>query len=410
MSQAPPSGTVQAEKSSRGYLSLGIIVLATFVVSVSSGINAVLFPITMQAEEFSNSLIGSVLSLEVAASIGICLLISPLLRKMNIQIALILSTVLRIVPLFILANRHGLYTWIGMVFVHGVGVFTFLLILQIWANSISFAKFKGVMLSLYDIAISLGVAAGPVVYRWLPELTPAVTKWWLSHGLPLDAPDVYGGFLISAIISALAVLLPVAGYALTPVFKMDKNIKLFPILKRSQAVLFAVMLGGVSYFGVSAFVTLYGLRNGMDVQHAALLLTSFMLGSILLEAPITFISDLFDRRYVIVFAVLLSILCAVFLPIAIYVKYQAYLLLFIWGGIIGAIYSMVLACIGETYTGAELVTANAGYSLMEGLGGAAGVFLIGLAMDIFSSDGLPYIIMLAGILYFSYALTRYRVE
>jgi MFS family permease len=400
----------QAETNFHNYLSLAIIVLASFIVSVSSGANAILFPITMQAEKFSNSLIGSILSLEVGASIGVCLLILPLFRRTNIQVALALSTILRIASLLILANQHSLLAWIIMVFIHGVGIFTFLLILQIWINSIAFTKYKGLMLSMYGTAISLGIAAGPIVYRYLPELNPLVTNLWLSHGLPLDKPDVYGGFIVSAVISAFALILPLLGFSLTPKFKIKNEIKLFPILKKSQSVLFAIALGGVSFFGVSAFITLYGLRNGLAVEDAALLLSSFMLGSLLLEMPISFLSDFFDRRYVIVVAVLLSIVCAVFLPIAIYEKYQAYLLLFIWGGIIGSVYSMVLAVIGDTYAGAELVTANAGYSLMEGLGGAIGVFLIGLAMDTFDSDGLPYIIMLAGIAYFSYALTRYRVE
>jgi MFS family permease len=399
-----------AETKFHNYLSLAIIVLASFTVSVSSGANAILFPTTMQAEKFSNSLIGSILSLEVGASIGVCLLILPLFRRINIQVALVLSTILRIASLLTLANQHSLYAWIVMVFIHGLGIFTFLLILQIWINSIAFTKYRGLMLSMYGTAISLGIAAGPVVYRYLPELNPIITRLWLSHGLPLDKPEVYGGFIVSAVISAFALILPLLGFSLTPKYKIKKGIKLFPILKKSQSVLFAIALGGVSFFGVAAFITLYGLRNGLAVEDAALLLSSFMLGSLLLEAPISFLSDFFDRRYVIVVAVLLSIVCAVFLPIAIYEKYQAYLLLFIWGGIIGAIYSMVLAVIGDTYAGAELVTANAGYSLMEGLGGAMGVFLIGLAMDAFDSDGLPYIIMLAGIVYFSYALTRYRVE
>jgi MFS family permease len=102
--------------------------------------------------------------------------------------------------------------------------------------------------------------------------------------------------------------------------------------------------------------------------------------------------------------------CAVYLPIAIYVNYQAWVLLFIWGGVIGAMYSIALALIGERFEGEELVAANAGYSVMDSAGGTAGILLIGFSMDTFGSDGLPYVIMLASIIYFSFALTRYRVE
>ena len=101
--------------------------------------------------------------------------------------------------------------------------------------------------------------------------------------------------------------------------------------------------------------------------------------------------------------------CAVYLPIAIYVNYQAWILVFIWGGVVGSIYSLALTIVGEQFEGEDLIGANAGYSVMEGLGGTAGILLIGFCMDILGADGLPYVIMFSSILYFSFALTRYRV-
>lgn len=180
-------------------------------------------------------------------------------------------------------------------------------------------------------------------------------------------------------------------------------------IMRAKGPMFAVAMGGVSIFGVTAFITLYGIRNDLSLADATLLLTCFMLGSLFLEAPLTWLSDFFDRRYVIVGSSFLSMICAVYLPIAIYVNYQAWILLFIWGGVIGAIYSTALALIGDRFEGEELVAANAGYSIMDAAGGTVGILLIGFLMDAFGADGLPYVIMFASILYFSFALTRYKV-
>ncbi|MEI8186415.1 MAG: hypothetical protein WCG19_06950 [Chlorobiaceae bacterium] len=84
------------------------------------------------------------------------------------------------------------------------------------------------------------------------------------------------------------------------------------------------------------------------------------MGSLLLEAPFACASDFIDRRYAIVIAAFLSLLCAVYLPMAMYVNYQAFILLFLWGVVNGAIYAISLALIGEKYEGNELVAANAG--------------------------------------------------
>jgi hypothetical protein len=103
--------------------------------------------------------------------------------------------------------------------------------------------------------------------------------------------------------------------------------------------------------------------------------------------------------------------CAVYLPIAIYTPVNAYILVFIWGGVIAGIYSVSLALVGEKHKkGDELITSNAGYSLMESIGGAVGVLSIGIAIEQLGNDGMPYVIMFASIVYFSFALTRYQVD
>ena len=47
---------------------------------------------------------------------------------------------------------------------------------------------------------------------------------------------------------------------------------------------------------------------------------------------------------------------------------------------------------------------------MESIGGTLGIVAIGFSMEKLGTDGMPYVIMFASILYFSFALTRYRIE
>ena len=247
------------------------------------------------------------------------------------------------------------------------------------------------------------MGAIPDASHWLLQLSEIA-------GIRLANPELQVQFIASSLISLGAFVPLLLSFGLVPRLQLDKGTKVVSTIARSPTVMIAVAMAGVSYFGVSAFITLYGFRNGLTIANASLLLTAFMLGSLILEAPLTLLSDFFDRRYILMGSVLLCILCAVFLPISIYVPYQAWILLFCWGGVIGSVYSISLTLIGEQFEGPDLVAANAGWSLMDGAGGAIGVLLIGFSMDVFDSDGLPYIIMLAGIAFFTFALTRYRVE
>jgi MFS family permease len=139
------------------------------------------------------------------------------------------------------------------------------------------------------------------------------------------------------------------------------------------------------------------------------MLTAFNLGALLLEAPLASLSDHFNRRTVLMVAVFLSMSCAVYLPIAIYDELQRLSLLFLWGGVVGGMYSISLSMTGDQFRHESSTSANAAYSFMENAGGVIGPLLIGFTMQSFDSDGLPYAILLILIAYFLFALTRYEM-
>lgn len=392
-------------------------VMATFIISVSMGMCAIIFPLTLQGLGVTTTMIGVIMSLETMASLVMCFFLPGILKFLGMKTGLILSTVIRVPALILLSFTHSLSLWFVAVFVVGVGCFSFLILLQTWVNSIPFKKNRGLMVALYSTAISIGLACGPVLVSYTneiqPFLLPFIEHMIAAAGVTLMEDEAALAnqikFILAAIISLLA-LVPVAlGFFLVPSFKFEKKANIWGTIMAAKGPMFAVAMGGVSIFGVSAFITIYGVKNDLSVGDSALLLSSFMLGSLFLEAPLTWVSDFIDRRYVIVIASFLSMVCAVYLPIAIYDVHEAWALLFLWGGLIGAIYSTALALIGDRFEDEALVSANAGYSMMDAAGGTVGILLIGFLMDAFGPDGLPYVIMFASIAYFSFALTRYRV-
>lgn len=411
-----PHPSSDAGNNSPG-VSLILSVLATLLLSVAMGVSAVIIPTTLQSQGISSTMIGLIMSLETIAAFVISLFFPSLLRIIGLKYGLILSTLLRIPALLLLGFTSNIILWTIAVFFNGVGCFTFLILLQTWIVGMKFKSNKGLMVSLYTTSISLGLAMGPLLLEYSGKILlfvkPLLNSFFINIALS-SVTGIQGSstrfiFILAALMSLVALLPILMGFFLLPSFKLKGNVGIWESIINAKGPMFAVAMAGVSFFGVCAFITIYGLKNQLSFNESALLLTLFMMGSLLLEAPMTWVSDFVDRRYVIVIAAFMSMLCAVYLPIAIYVNYQAYILLFIWGGVNAAIYSTSLALIGDKYEGDALVAANAGYTLMDAAGGTAGILLIGYTMDAFGPDGLPYIIMLSSILYFSFALTRYRV-
>ena len=59
----------------------------------------------------------------------------------------------------------------------------------------------------------------------------------------------------------------------------------------------------------------------------------------------------------------------------------------------GGVYATGLAFMGETFRKEDQISANTSFVLMDSLGGFAGLFVIGTAMDFMGSEGLTYTIV-----------------
>lgn len=398
-----------------------LVASASLIQAISVGINAVVLPTTLLAFGASKAVIGLVLAIEFVSVFAISFGLFRMLRVMSVLSWLMVSTALRLPAILLLAYFTRIDVWLLLLLVHGMGSMVFGTLLQAWINSIPFDRYRGVSMALFGTSVSLGLALGPIVLQGLYS-EPAMLREGLAsvdawmHGTlgltPADGMDAGArlGVFFSAVISTLAVVPLLFGRLLAPNFSRGRQGSLMAAFRRAPAAMFATAVCGVSIFGLQSFITVYGIKNGLSLANASLLLSAFMLGAILLEMPFGWLSDHFDRRYVMIVLVLMSLFTAVYLPIAIYEVWTARALLFAWGGVIGGLYSICLAMVADRFEGQELLAANAALSIMDAVGGMFGIVAIGIAMDLFDMDGLPYVIMFAGVLYFSFALTRYRVR
>lgn len=398
-----------------------LIITGNFLQSISVGINAVIFTTALAGYGASTSLIGLILAIEYLSVFAISFTLPRLLKAMSLSVGLELSLLFRLPALIALCYFTDPKSWAFWVFLHGIGNFLFGILLQTWINGLNFENNKGFVMGLFGTSISLGLAIGPVLLAFIhhhPDLlAPALQsieaflREHLSLSIPPEVSDsTKFGLLLSAILSAVAAIPTLLCRFQAPRPKIVSETTIRNVIKSSPAAYFAVLLCGFTILGLQSFITLYGIKNGLSVTAASYLMSAFMLGSIMLEAPIAAISDRFDRRYVLIVLVLLGLVCAIYLPIAVYWRYSAWILLFVWGGMMGAIFSICLALISERFDGERLVVANGAFSIMDNLGGLVGVLVMGIGMDLFGEDGFPYALMLASVCYFSFALTRYRVQ
>lgn len=367
------------------------VIVDTVLVQISLGINSVIFPLTLEALGFSKTLIGLILSVEVFAIVSVSRSISRLISRFG------LSTVLMVLPparaglLVLIGLNHTWWGWMILVFWYGLATNVFLVALQTWLNTIPFERSKGLVIGAYSAALSAGVALGPVVI----------------HFIAVDRP---GLFRVNALICLLSWLPVLATMRLVPrLSTLDKPRVLF-VIRHASVIMAAAFVGGFTWFGLPAFLTLFGVGSGLSTAQASFLLPMFMFGSMTLGWIISSLSDKIDRSRVVSVCVFLALLCAAYVPIVIYEYRFALLIFYVWGGLMGGIYAVCLTMVGETFRMEDQVSANITYVLMDASGGFIGVFLTGLAMDLAGQEGLAYVLVSASICYFIFALSRHQAE
>lgn len=369
--------------------------IATFVSSMVIGISMVCIPLQLsEGGGFSDFHTTLLFSLEAAVSIFLALKFQKLVKRFGINELFIFAGVLRAIAFLLLLFFNGLAASYFILLTLGTATFFHTIICQYWLNTIPIQKFKGVLYSLHGATIAGGVAVGAGIFPLLGELAVSFDVEYLS--------GIKVGFICSFFLSlSLVLILSFGRIWLVP--QETKN-RIMEIVMAHRGIYLAIALCGISYFGVSWFMVLYGVRNGMDIPAASLLLGMFMLGGICIDPLVSLIGEKVDRRYILVLACLCCCVFVIFLPIAIYYEGPSYFLLFLWGGLISSMYSCCLALLEEKLGEDSQLAAHSAFSFMENIGALIGLLAIGAILSFVGSDGFSYVVVFFNMLYFTYAL------
>lgn len=379
----------QQTTENRGALAAVVaLILATAVIQAAVGFNTVLFPVRLESYGFSKGLIGLCLAFEMGAVLSIVSSIDKILDRLGLVGTMALATGLRLVMLLLLASSRSLPLWCMGVFCFGIGTYLCLIALQTWVNAIPLGRLRGLVSGCYSSALSLGTASGPILFN------------------QVGSAEGNQAFQANMVIVLVALALIVPFITQSPRITGQGRLRLGYVIRMAKIPMLSSFVGGVTFFGLPAFLTLYGMMNGMPVQHASLLLTAFMLGSVTLGLAISSISHRVNRTLLTILCVLVGVVCAVYLPLGIYNYVIALGLLFVWGGAAGGIYATGLATVADLFRQEDQVSANVAYSILDNVGGIFGVLLIGMLMGAGISDGIVYVIVLTALSYFIYCLAQ----
>ncbi len=280
----------------------------------------------------------------------------------------------------------NVFSWVFLRFVIGFSLAGLYVVIESWLLGLSTAENRGRVLSVYLVAFYAAQASS----QWLLEI-------------PHD------NFLVIFVWIALFTALSVIPLAITrytaPMPESPEVISLRFLWKRTSLGIVGCVISGCILSVIYSFLPKFLVDVGYENQVAAAMF-SVILGGTLLQYPIGKLSDIIDRRKVLVAMCIACVVCAIgFIQFYQHI-YLVYALCFLLGGTTFTIYPISVSHGVDFVESHRIISAAAVLYIAYGIGSVMGPLMV-VPFSYFSPNAGYFIYMiLFSLLLAGYAIFR----
>lgn len=240
-------------------------------------------------------------------------------------------------------------------------------------NALTPEHLRGRIIGVYATLFCVGFAGGPAL------LALAGSEGW--------APFLLGAAMFAAAILPAGMLRIVEGRLGAESGKGRlRLLDIWRITPVAMAGVFTYALMESSFF---ALLPVYALDQGIAERTAALLVSIWLSGNILLQYPLGWLADRWRRARVMILCAACAATGLLLIPGLAAEPARLAPLLVLLGGVMGGLYTMSLVLVGQRYHGAELTRANTAFVMTFQLGTIVGPSFTGGAMSLFGTASMP---------------------
>lgn len=256
-----------------------------------------------------------------------------------------------------------------------------------WLNNAASNETRGQTLSMYMIVQMSGIVAAQVI-------------------LSLGDPSGYVIFIIPSVLVSVSFAPILLSISPTPAFGTAKTMKLKELFNASPLSFIGMTIMGGVFAATYGLSSVYAATVGMSVGQISTFIAMFFVGPLVLQYPIGWLSDRFDRRLLIMSVALIGGAAA----IAGYFLASSYLALlavaFLLGGTANPLYSLLIAYLNDYLEPDDMAAASGGLVFVNGLGAIVGPVLTGWLMGLFGPDAFWLYAALLMVAVSGYSLYR----
>ncbi|KQT14673.1 hypothetical protein ASG40_04995 [Methylobacterium sp. Leaf399] len=364
------------------FAAIAAAITCVAVVGIGLSLSIPLLSLEMSRMGASSTMIGINTAVAGLASIVTVPFVPGLAARVGVVRLLLLAIALGAVTLVGFKVLPELGWWFVLRFVFSMSLGVLFVLSEFWINEAAPPARRGLVMGIYATVLALGFAIGPTL-------------------LALLGTEGYAPYLAGAGLFVLGMAPLVLASGLSPHMDRGRGLPFLAYLRLAPAATFAALVYGAVETGGFAILPLYGLRIGYEPAMAAGLVSLMAVGNVMFQIPFGWLSDRFDRRYVLLASAIGGAVGAALIPLASTSFPALAILLVVWGGLAGTLYTVGLAHLGASVRGRELAGANAAFVVLYNVGLMLGPPLIGGGMDLMPPQGFAH--ALCG-LFLAYAL------
>lgn len=347
---------------------------------LANGVQGPLFGVRATIEDFSTTMTGIVIAgYFVGFALGSLVVPTLVTRVGHIRVFAAVASLISIAtilpPVFV-----NPWVWTLLRVFIGLGYAGLYIVAESWVNDAAPNANRGRLLSIYMVISLACMAAGPLLVN-------------------LADP---GGFVLFILASALvsAALIPVLlTVRPAPRVEAPSKMTIFDLYRNSPLAVIGGIGNGLANGAFIGLSVVYAQRLGYSVSDSALFLTVGILGAGILQWPLGYVSDRFDRRLIITLVVFAAAgLAFAAATLDMRERSTAMVLIFLYGGTMIPLYSLFLAHMNDHLRQDQMVAAASGFVLLVGTSAAFGPIVSSWLMDRFGDSsffGFQSVVLIA---------------
>ena len=336
-------------------LSIGLIIPLTSIVLEQRGVSVIAIGLNATIYSLAVLLMGP--------------FFPSLIQRMGMLRAMIAGALLSGAFVFGLWLEESLWYWYLLRFFLGVTGGMHWVSSEAWINTLAPEHSRGRIVGAYATIWSLGIATGPVLLKII--------------GVDGPRPFVISGLVMGG--AALPLLL------VPRIDRANLRPRQYHVLQVVVMAPLASMAGFISGFletAVLALLPVYGIRSGIETAAALIMVSVFAVGSFVWQPFVGWVVDKVSFKTVALLVAIVSVIVVPLVHINLRLPFLTGVLLFFWGGSVGAYYTLGMINIGQVFKEADLTAASSMFVMAYTVGMVVGPLMGSTSMQFVGPAGL----------------------